>query len=572
MEENDIIKTALAYKHSLGFNVLPIVATWNENKGKYDKKPLVSWVDLQKRVSTDEEIKKWWSENPRAGIGAVVGSISGGIIAIDCDSQSAVNEIENSLSDSVNVPCSKSISGARHYFFQSDKVFNKKVKFYSDFDMQAENSLITLPPTSGRNGDCYEWINEPKNKSDFPPVTSALQSALNNNKESTLYREVMKLCKEGCKEDILHTNTELTKPYIGNIWENGKRDDNLYHVAHDLRQCRNEEDYIRQVLRAIISSWGEVNEKWINEKIDSVLKKEKTRKESLIQEIRNYILIQKSLQEPNILLTDAFHTLQILTKEDKNNAYVAVNRICTDGNLIKKQEDKRGVYRILYNEKDNAKMDLITESELQEVKVTLPIDLTRMCVISPGNIIVVAGSKSSGKTAFLLNVAHFNQKNFDVVYLNSEMHETEFKKRLKRFAPLRDWNITGYKCHNNFDDYIVSDPKKIYIIDYLEIHKDFYDIATPIRKIHEKLGDSICFIGIQMKAGAELGRGGDFSAEKARLYLTMDYVDSEKKTKVTIYDAKEPRPPFDSIRGQWRFVKIKNGSDLIINPQDNWKW
>lgn len=60
--------------------------------------------------------------------------------------------------------------------------------------------------------------------------------------------------------------------------------------------------------------------------------------------------------------------------------------------------------------------------------------LNELCVISPGNVIVTAGSKGSGKSAFMLNIAAANQNDFEVVYLNSEMHETEFKKRLKSMA------------------------------------------------------------------------------------------------------------------------------------------
>lgn len=566
-----MLNIALFYRNKLGFNVLPMKAIWNPKKNKYDKKPLIPWAELQTRAVTDDDIKKWWTEFPDAGIGAVVGSISGGIVAIDCDSQAAIIEMEASLSDSVVVPCSKSISGARHYFFKEDAIYNKSVKFYADFDMQAENSLITLPPTKGRDGDQYEWITEPTSQDDFPPVTCALSSASTIDNKSTLYREVQKLCKEAVNKDFLQNKTNLTDAYIGDIWETGNRDDNLYHVAYGLGRSGNKEEYIRQVLRAIIWSWGEKDENWITDKIKSVFKKLKTDQGSLIQEIKNYILLQKSLQEPCILLTETFATLQILTKEQKNNAYVAINRICGERNLIKKQEDKRGIYRILYNEKDVNKMDLDTDDETEEVKVRLPIQLNDMCVISPGNIIVVAGSKSSGKTAMMMTIAQLNQYDFEIVYLNSEMSQSEFKKRMKRFAPLTDWKISAYKCHNNFDDYITGEPNKIYIVDYLEIHRDFFDIATPIRKIHEKLGNSLCFIGLQMKAGAELGRGGDFSAEKSRLYLSLDYNETLKQTKVLIYDAKEPRPPHNNVRGMWRMVKIRKGAELSYNPQDNWR-
>jgi hypothetical protein len=182
---------------------------------------------------------------------------------------------------------------------------------------------------------------------------------------------------------------------------------------------------------------------------------------------------------------------------------------------------------------------------------------------------MICGSKSSGKTAMLMNIALMNQNKFEVIYLNSEMHPIEFKKRMKHFAPLNEWKIKGYKCSGNFADYIDGKSNKIYIVDYMEVNENFYEIGKPIRKIHEKLGDSLCFIGIQMKGGATLGRGGDFSAEKARLYLTMDFNPDEKMTKVTIYDAKEPRAPHDSVRGMFRRVKIIDGSKL--SAFDNWR-
>lgn len=574
MEEKNIIEIALKYKHSLGLNVLPVKVMWNDNKKKYDKKPLVPWRELETREVTDEEIKKWWTQYPDAGIGAVVGNISKGVVVIDCDSAAAIEAFDQLIPDSLIIPCSKSISGARHYFFSADKACPKKTRFYRDMDFQGENSLITLPPTRGKNGDHYSWICEPITKKDFPSLAevflnnsnSSNSNIINNN----LYRELVSLYTQPDNVSNLQVPTNLTSANSGNIFEAGKRDDNLYHIAHGLYRAGNQEDYIKQVLRAIVWSWGERDERWISDKVKSVMQRSDVKSRNVQNEIKEYILIQKSLTEPYVVLTECLQSLQLLTREAKNAAYSAFTRLCQEGNLIVKQQDKRGIYRILYNEKDVAKMDLTTESEVNEIDVKMPLDLNRLCVISPGNICVVAGSKSSGKTAMLMNIALFNQHNFDVIYLNSEMSETEFKKRMKRFAPLSDWKITGYKCHNNFDDYITGEPGKIYIVDYLEVHKDFYDIATPIRKIHEKLGDSVCFIGIQMKTGGVLGRGGEFSAEKARLYITMDYQEDELQTKVTIYDAKEPRPPHDNVRGLWRMVKIINGASLSINPQRGW--
>jgi hypothetical protein len=574
-----MIKTALHYKNNLGLNVLPMKVTYNEAKTKergklsYDKMPLVPWTELMTRKVTDEEIAKWWTQYPDAGIGAVMGSISNGIIAVDCDSEKAVEEMEASLSDSISIPCSKSISGSRHYFFSTDEVYNKMGRFCGDCDLQAENSLITLPPTRGKNGDCYSWINEPLTAKDFPALHASFQaSTINNiyNKELTIYRGIVSLRSSNTQDKELTKLTKLTTLTRENIWESGIRDENLYHVALNLRRGGDSKDYIFQTLRAIILSWGEVDDGWINAKIKSVMGKEEKEKRHIHQEIIEYIETQKYLQEPYIQLTDLLQNLQILQKPDKNSAYVSLKRLCDERKYIEKQIDKRGVYRIIYHNLET-KMDLLNEEAEVEFKMDLPLNLGNRVVISPGNICVIAGSKSSGKTAMLLNIAYLNQNKYEIVYLNSEMHATELKKRLKKFAPLNDWKITGHKCSGNFADFIEPDKKKIYIVDYLEVHDKFYEIAAPIKLIHEKLGDSVCFIGLQMKSGATLGRGGDFSAEKARLYLTMDYREDERRTMVTIYDAKEPRPPHDNVRGQSRAVKILNGCELF--PEDtDWEW
>ena len=52
-------------------------------------------------------------------------------------------------------------------------------------------------------------------------------------------------------------------------------------------------------------------------------------------------------------------------------------------------------------------------------------------MIYPGNIVIVAGSKSAGKTSFLLNTVKENMHQHEIVYLNSEMGDTEFRKRLE---------------------------------------------------------------------------------------------------------------------------------------------
>ena len=65
-----------------------------------------------------------------------------------------------------------------------------------------------------------------------------------------------------------------------------------------------------------------------------------------------------------------------------------------------------------------------------------------------------------------------------------------------------------------------------------------------------------------------IARGGDFTKEKSRLYLSMDYNNARACTRVTIVDAKAPKFK-DGVKDWYRDVKIINGSRFF--PMDNWR-
>jgi len=132
-------------------------------------------------------------------------------------------------------------------------------------------------------------------------------------------------------------------------------------------------------------------------------------------------------------------------------------------------------------------------------------------MIYPGNIIIVAGGKSSGKTAFLLNTVKLNQAQHEIVYLNSEMGDTEFRICLELFEGMKltDWKFKAYHRMGNFED-LVTDERKIFIIDFLEVTTDFWKVAQYIQRIHRKLKEGIAIIALQKSDSKEAGRGGGF--------------------------------------------------------------
>jgi hypothetical protein len=132
-----------------------------------------------------------------------------------------------------------------------------------------------------------------------------------------------------------------------------------------------------------------------------------------------------------------------------------------------------------------------------------------------------AGESNSGKTALALNFARLQQDRFDVHYFSSEMGKTELRERLLKFPyPLESWKVHFWERSSNFAD--VIRPDGINIIDFLEIHDEFYKVGLYIKDIFDKLKTGIAFILIQKNKNTDFGLGGMRSLEKARLYLAME--------------------------------------------------
>jgi len=136
-------------------------------------------------------------------------------------------------------------------------------------------------------------------------------------------------------------------------------------------------------------------------------------------------------------------------------------------------------------------------------------------------VMVIAGSKDSGKTAYLLNVVRLNMNHFPINYFSSEMGRIEFRKRLEKFGlPIEAWKFKPKERSGNFAD--VIQPNDINIIDFLEVSEDFYRVGGMLREIYEKLNQGIAIVALQKNRGRDTGVGGDRSLEKPRLYLSLE--------------------------------------------------
>jgi hypothetical protein len=535
---NILTNAALNYAAKNNFSVIPL---------QKNKKPFFQWSDYQRGKATAEEIKSWWGKWPHAMIGIVTGQISG-LFVVDCDSQEGFDAVQELLPDSLDIPTARTPRGGWHFYFQypTDSSLTVQAGIMPGVDIRGEGGYIIAAPSMNGNGKGYEWL-DGLSLSEItpPPVPNALLSAFNNIINNSIYRGEVK-----------------TEVIASKMFENGRRDNDLFHVSNYLVKGGMPKEEIAQILERLIISWGESSDsKWIQAKIESAFQRANKREINFSQEVRDFVLTSNGF----FLTSDVFNRLQVTSRQEKKNIVLTLLRLKKEG-IIEKHGQKDGCYRRIENEIEEVNY---LNAPTNDFPLALPLGIDSYCKLYPGNIVIVAGSKSAGKTAFLLNTVKENMKRLEIVYLNSEMGDTEFRKRLELFADvkLQDWKFRAYHRAANFAD-LITPEKKIFIVDFLEVTTDFWKVAQYIQEIHKKLKEGICIIALQKSEGKDNGRGGDFSKEKARLYLSLDYLHDKKVNQVKIVDAKAWRTEINP-RGLFRDYKLANGSKFI--PASEWK-
>jgi len=216
--------------------------------------------------------------------------------------------------------------------------------------------------------------------------------------------------------------------------------------------------------------------------------------------------------------TDMDRELENATKRDKATRNKVMCRLVEAG--VIQRCNKNGWFRRVDDKL--VRMDFLNAANNQ-LELAWPLGLERLVGLFPGTICVVNGVKDAGKTAFLLRFIQLNQAVWGkrIHYFNSEMGEVELKNRLSKFEiPLSDWTFNAYARSGNFSDVIKRDD--INVIDFMEIHDDFFKIGGMMRDIHDRLRNGIAVIAVQKNPHNELGLGGYRSIEKARLVLNIE--------------------------------------------------
>jgi len=258
-------------------------------------------------------------------------------------------------------------------------------------------------------------------------------------------------------------------------------------------------------------------EKEILAKVESAIKRIKNRNRNLTAEVREWINITWG----NISITDAYQNITNITNADRPKITVIMNRLVKEG-VLERVPNRNGVFRRIESEiEEEDWVNACTDT----VGLWLPFELNEMIEIPPGNIILFAGAQDAGKSAIQMNIAKENRSKWNVHYFSSELNAGAFKSRMNKFADL-DINrcpIKFYSHSANFHDVIKTGENDLNIIDYMEVHKDFWLVAEYLSQIHRKLGQAICVVALQKDPNALYGRGGSFTQEKPILSISLDH-------------------------------------------------
>lgn len=526
------LNAALEYL-ARGLSVIPV--------GR-DKKPLTRWEEFQKRLPSVDEIRGWYTQNPGAGVGIVTGKISGLCVVDVDDPDRAKPVLEELIPDSLLIPTASTPRGGQHLFFQCpDENLSNNVGVVPGCDLRANGGYIVAPPSIGATGKQYKWL---------PGLSIAEVQAPSLPEAYYLY--INNICikrgeyergdKRGCHGFVTAAEEMFTK---------GRRDNDLFHVANHLVKSRMPEAEISQVLEKLALSCNPpFSLKEIPAKIESALKRVTKRDINLTEEVERWV----SVTDGDFSVTDCYKAVQSVTGVTNRDTVRQILKRLKDTGAIEKVGSKDGVYRRIENQCDD--IDFLNAPS-SEFDIRYPFEIESYVVTHPGNIVVVAGAPNSGKTAFLLNLVEKNMDRHDIQYFSSEMGAVELRDRLSKFKkPLTSWCFSPKERSSNFAD--VIRPDSINIIDYLELHEDFWKVGGMIKEIFDKLNKGIAVIALQKNPGTNYGLGGARSLEKARLYLSMD------SHKIRIEKGKNWANPSLNPNGLEAEYKLVNGCQFII--------
>ena len=501
---------ALEYLLKHKFSVVP----WKSNK----RGSLIDhYKEYQGRLPTETEVSEWWTKWPEAMIGVITGPVSD-LIALDFDwyklKETEKAPLKELVPDTILGPICISPEGGYHKLFRypgNGTVLQSSADILKGFDIRALKGVITMPPSINESGLAYRWMGG-RALSEHPP------SILNKDILQNIIQLINKNSKR--RNDAIHHQYNKSYQTITNhniLLDQGKRDETMFHIANCLVKGGMIKDDIFKTLEIVAERCNPpFPENEITAKIESAFNRARDKERNIAEEIRDFISISfGSFSVSKVAESISFH--------NKANIRTILHRLSRGDTAIIEPDKSRGDGWFRRINRDEIEIDY-KNAKGDWINVKYPLGVERYFKTAPKNIIVIAGEVDSGKTTFLLNFASMNNwHSMGITYFSSEMGEFELQDRMKKFtkpAGLQSWKMKAIERSSEFADLIR--PDGINIVDFLELHEDFYKVGLYIKQIFDRLKTGICLIALQKNPGKDQGLGGMRSIEKARLAINLE--------------------------------------------------
>ena len=497
---------------------------------------------LQDATSDEKIIRNWWGKHPKANIGILTGSASG-LVVVDIDPRSGGMESLKAIKKLGNFPVTPEVftGGGGEHIYLAHPGNGTKIKTtanmagYRGIDLKGDGGYVIAPPSKHISGGKYTWKRHHlKNK--LAPMPAWLVNLVNGS-------------RQGLPQVVLE---KKGVPYSGSLIKEGQRDIAIFNLVRTLRKGGMAYEDVCQ--HAVMFAKNCCDPPWTEKEAIAKVNSTWNAERNIGADIKEFL----KYTQGTFRLCEIKDWLQVTNQRDYGLLKVTIHRL-VKANVLERIEKQPGVYRVV--ERDVEEIALEDEDDNPPLNIKWPFGLENLVDIMPKNIIVLAGTKDSGKSAFCMNTIKLNMHSWDIRYFSSEMGEQELKRRLRRHDDMKlsDWKFKAYMRASNFADVIF--PEAFNIIDYLEISKDFHMVSEDIRKIYDRLTTGIALVALQKDKDAEYGRGKSFSLEKARMYLTLDK--HQFHNTLTIKSGKNWHQEGVNPAGIEVKYKIVNGAKLI---------
>lgn len=551
---------------------------------KKDKTPITQHGF--KEATTDiKTIKKWWRENPSASIGMPTGEVCG-MWVLDIDGAEGYESLEKLEKEHGKLPETlrqKTGGGGEHIFFKYNgtPIKNSSNQVAKKIDVRGNGGYVILAPSPHVSGNDYRWLKRAKpahapkwlidlvHKKPGPGVRHTPTYGTTSYGQAALANEVITLSSapDGSRNQTLNDCAfAIAQLVAGGELDEGTARSSLKSMALTVGLDEKETDktidsafkagfeYPRQGKKshgshgshACHSMSLDVTEcHALSRNVTHVTPQKQSNKDrfqgNLTAEIRDFI----KENQGSFTTADIDRDFGLHHSQDKAARRKVMSRLLKE-KIIRKDIRVSGKYHIL---KTEISFIDFSATDPSPFNLELPLGLSTMVRIPRKSIVIAAGTNNSGKTGLAIEVLKHNlSKSYDLMYLMSEMGDSEYKSRITNCVS--DVNAWANKvqasndCLGGWGNAISQyNPNGLTVIDFLEeIEGEYFRIPSDLRAIYDGLEEGVAFVCIQKHSKADVGRGGEGTAEKPRLYLTIDQLVYEPQSTISavkIYKAKE---------------------------------